>query len=156
MVFHAVSVDSGKYRTQLRAGVFAVAAHETAAFQPVHVLSRSTDMLLTTLPINHDTTRLAARAAPVPRSRRMGRAMPTDTLIPGLALLWLAAGATFALLAPNLLWSRAAGLSALFWLIAAPLIDLVWLKRKALFAHIAQILPRRSVRGQARRLARPR
>ncbi|MCC7254926.1 MAG: hypothetical protein IT467_03235 [Dokdonella sp.] len=82
--------------------------------------------------------------------------MPTDTLIPGLVLLWLAAGATFALLAPNLLWSRAAGLSVLFWLIAAPLIDLVWLKRKALLAHIAHILPRRSVRGQARRLARPR
>ena len=59
-------------------------------------------------------------------------------------LAWLGAGSTALLLYPDLRGGSAFGLTLPFWLVAAPLIDLAWLRRKRLRALLVQRFSRRA------------
>jgi hypothetical protein len=78
-----------------------------------------------------------ARPRPSRRSRHQQRRVRAPATHAWL-LAWLAVGVVALLLYPDLRGGPTLGLTLPFWLVAAPLIDLAWLRRRRLAASLAQ------------------
>ncbi|MBN8728761.1 MAG: hypothetical protein J0H15_13810 [Xanthomonadales bacterium] len=102
-------------------------------------------MLVAPLP----ATSSPARARPLASPRRLCRTGRRRGAGTGTWLLaWLGAGVSALLLYPDLRGGSAFGLTLPFWLVAAPLIDLAWLRRRRLGALLAQRFSRRTRRSR--------
>ena len=70
-----------------------------------------------------------------PRRRGSPKAMPW-------LLAWSVSGAFLLLLVPGLWSNGLSGLSAPFWLVAAPLLDMLWLNRRRAIAGLRRLVRR--------------
>jgi hypothetical protein len=91
-----------------------------------------------------------------PAPRRSGRRTTAPELSGAIAVLagWLVLGLIACAFVPALQGGRLLGQTAVFWLVAAPLIDLVWLRRARLVGAIGKaaraVHARRRPRGATR------
>lgn len=70
---------------------------------------------------------------------------------PIVLVVWFLLGSCILLCVPAARGDARWGASVPFWLVAAPLIDLAWVTRRALIRRLRAALQRRSLRQQARR-----
>ena len=70
--------------------------------------------------------------------------------IPPWLQAWAIGGCVLVLLVPSLRGDNLTGLSLPFWLVAAPLINIVWISRARWTARLREQISRRSLRGNSR------
>jgi len=94
-----------------------------------------------------DRIRVVRRATRVP-VRANARAQ-RDSAIPAVLLIWIVLGAALLLLAPFARSDRSLGATLPFWLVGAPLIDLLWWQRRSVAAALRDVWRARHRRRRA-------
>lgn len=89
--------------------------------------------------------------AAAPRTRTPRKAMRIRFPVERALLAWFGCGSFLLLAFPGSWPSPGLGFSLPFWLFAAPLLDLAWLRRGRLVAWLGRGRPRRRARVQASR-----
>lgn len=69
-----------------------------------------------------------------------------NTRVPAWLITWLLGGALALLLVPDFRGGALGGWSLSFWLVAAPVIDVMWLTRARWMARIGKVYTRSSTR----------
>lgn len=78
-----------------------------------------------------------------PAIRRVAREAPCSDAVPSWLLAWAVLGGIALLCIPALRGGPATGLTLPFWLVAAPLLNILWLTRRRWMARLGLLSRRR-------------